>query len=155
MLPPSLILWRIADNRHPLMSSVGAAQLGGRWNSPGYPVIYAGTTYAVCLLEMLAHTATGSIPQNHVWIRIEAPATLSVEKAAIDKISSWNSDNYIISRAYGDRWILEQRSTILIVPSVVGYPHEENALLNPAHPDFSTLKISSPNPVIWDKRLFQ
>lgn len=155
MTSSPLNLWRIADKRHPLMSGVGAAQIGGRWNSPGYPVIYTGTTYAVCLLEMLAHTAIGSIPQNHVWIKIEVSSEISNEKAPREDLPSWNGENYIYTRAYGDKWIQEQRSAILIVPSVVGYPHEQNALLNPAHPHFSLLKVSDPEPVIWDERLFR
>ncbi|WP_244129506.1 RES domain-containing protein, partial [Burkholderia gladioli] len=34
-------LYRIADRRHPVWSGTGSMLVGGRFNSPGQPVIYA------------------------------------------------------------------------------------------------------------------
>jgi hypothetical protein len=33
-------IYRIADSRHPVWSGTGAMLVGGRFNSPGRPVIY-------------------------------------------------------------------------------------------------------------------
>ena len=42
--------FRIADRRHPIFDGTGAKLTGGRWNSPGRPVIYAAETFAGALL---------------------------------------------------------------------------------------------------------
>ena len=39
------------------------------------------------------------------------------------------------TKAIGDRWVKQQRSAVLKVPSIV-VPEAFNDLLNPAHPDF-------------------
>ncbi len=60
----------------------------------------------------------------------------------------WNS------RIIGDAWIRAQRSLALRVPSAV-VPEEYNLLVNPVHPRFSELRIiGSPEPVVFDPRLF-
>ena len=58
-----------------------------------------------------------------------------------------------VSRAYGERWSLELRSVILIVPSIVARI-DSNILINPAHPEFRLIEASLHQPVFWDRRLF-
>ena len=48
----------------------------------------------------------------------------------------------------------EARSAVLLVPSVIA-TLEWNALVNPLHPDAGRLIVSSPEKVVWDKRLFE
>jgi RES domain-containing protein len=55
------------------------------------------------------------------------------------------------TREIGTKWVAEGRSAVLAVPSVV-VPSEFNYLLNPAHPDFSKIKIGKPKPIDWDPR---
>lgn len=55
-------------------------------------------------------------------------------------------------RRIGDGWIGSHRSCVLRVPSAV-IPHEWNYLLNPAHPDFSSIDIGEPIPFETDARL--
>ena len=55
---------------------------------------------------------------------------------------------------FGDQWLKEARSAVLLVPSVV-VRLEWNALVNPVHPDAAKLTISTPEKVVWDKRLFE
>jgi RES domain-containing protein len=43
--------------------------------------------------------------------------------------------------------------TVLVVPSVVAR-REGNVLINPQHPDFSEIVAGTPEPVVWDARLF-
>ena len=54
--------FRIADRRHPIFDGTGAKLNGGRWNSPGRPVIYAAETFAGGLLEALVHANLGRVP---------------------------------------------------------------------------------------------
>lgn len=52
----------------------------------------------------------------------------------------------------GDEWVVQQRSMILTVPSVI--LGEWNYVLNPAHPDFQRITLAEPVPFRFDIRLF-
>lgn len=147
--------FRVADGRYPLFDGGGAAQYGARWNSPGHRVIYAALTYAGALLERLAQAGTGKLPTTQRWIAIDIPASVEIEEVESSDIPGWNAQDSSGSRAYGDRWLAERRSVALVVPSVVGWPHERNLVLNQDHPDFSALIATAPEPVRWDRRLLR
>ncbi len=147
-------LYRIADGRHPVWSGSGAMLIGGRFNSPGRPVIYAALTYAGAMLEILVRTSIGRIPHTHVCVIAEVPDAVSVEKATVETLpEDWNASSSQSARLFGDQWLTEARSAVLLVPSVIAQ-QEWNALVNPTHPDAARIIVSKPQPVIWDKRLF-
>lgn len=52
----------------------------------------------------------------------------------------------------GDRWVEKQISVILQVPSAV-VPGEHNYLVNPNHPHFNQINLSSPTDLPVDPRL--
>jgi RES domain-containing protein len=57
------------------------------------------------------------------------------------------------SRVVGDRWLEEERSVALRVPSVT-LPEESNFVLNPAHPEFiEALAPRAPSPLELDPRI--
>ena len=58
-----------------------------------------------------------------------------------------------VARAFGDSWVRERRTAVLVVPSVVAR-RERNVLLNPQHAEFKKIVAGSPEPVVWDARLF-
>lgn len=146
--------YRIADARHPIFDSTGAALVGGRWNSPGHPVIYASLSYAGAMLELLAHAGTGRVPRNQKAVQIRIPARVSIEKRLLARMpAGWDRDDYIAARALGDAWLEKQRSAVLVVPSVVA-KYERNLVINPAHTDFRWITVTSPEPVAWDARIF-
>lgn len=58
------------------------------------------------------------------------------------------------SMTIGDQWANEARTPVLAVPSAI-IPHEKNLILNPAHPEFSKVKISAPQPFAFDPRLIK
>jgi RES domain-containing protein len=153
--PPDvpLLAYRIADGRHPLFDGTGASLYGARWNSPGRPVIYAATTYAGAMLEILVHAGIGSVPRHTQWIEIKIPAGVSRECPEPAAFPGWDDEDCLASRAFGDAWLSELRSAVLLVPSVVTR-RERNLLINPAHPDFPLLVASAPLPVQWDRRLY-
>jgi RES domain-containing protein len=148
-------IFRIADGRHPVWDGTGAALVGGRWNSPGRVMIYGSLSYACALLEVLAHAGIGRVPTTHCVVIAEVPDGLLVERAQADALmAGWDAENSASARAFGDQWIEEARSAVLLVPSVVARL-EWNVLVNPAHPDASKLLPSRPEKVLWDKRLFE
>ena len=57
------------------------------------------------------------------------------------------------SRTFGEQRRHEQRSLILVEPSVVARL-ANNVLINPAHPEFRLVEASLQQPVFWDRRLF-
>ncbi len=52
----------------------------------------------------------------------------------------------------GDAWIAAAKTAILAVPSAL-YPEETNYVLNPAHPDFPKIEISTAEPFAFDPRM--
>ena len=67
---------------------------------------------------------------------------------------TYGHSNQAVSQAFGDRWLVEARTAVLLVPSLVTQGREHNILLNPAHPDFARITHTPPEPVVWDDRLF-
>lgn len=101
------------------------------------------------MLERLAQTGTGRIPQSQVAIVIDIPERLSIEHAPLEAPMPLTE-----SRAFGDRWLAERRTVALTVPSVISR-YDRNVLINPAHPQFARIQASEPESVVWDVRLFR
>lgn len=151
----ALLIYRIADERHPIWDGTGAALIGGRWNSPGQPVIYGSLSYSCAMLEILAQANIGRIPKTHQFVIAQVSEGVSVEILEENTLpQGWDSENGTSARAFGDQWLFEARSAILIIPSVIARL-DRNALVNPFHPKAKKLIISEPQKVIWDKQLFQ
>lgn len=128
--------------------------VGGRWNSPGLGVVYANRSYAGAMLECLAHAGIGRVPRTHVAVAISIPQALPVEHHDENSLpAGWDHADLRVARALGDAWISGLRTAVLVVPSVVAR-REGNVLINPRHPAFSTIVTRSPEPVVWDARLF-
>jgi len=148
-------LFRIGDERYSIWDGTGAALIGGRWNSPGKPVIYSSLNYSCAMLEALAHANIGRLPSTHSLIIAEVPNEISIERYDETMLPvGWDSDVYTSARALGDQWLQETRSALLIVPSVVARL-DWIAVVNPLHPEASKISISTPEKIIWDKRLFK
>jgi RES domain-containing protein len=106
------------------------------------------------MLECLAHAGIGRVPRAHVAIEIAIPAAVSVEQHGESSLpAGWDHADLRAARAFGDAWTRERRTAVLVVPSVVAR-RELNVLLNPRHADFLEIVAGSPEPVVWDARLF-
>ena len=128
---------------------------GGRWNSVGNPLIYASMSYSCAMLEVLAHAGINRIPKYHHYLIAQVADHVSVETCSEgDLPTGWDDGSCVASKSFGDKWLKQRRSAILIVPSVVARP-DFNALVNPMHPEFVSIKAEQSKPVIWDKRLFR
>ena len=140
--------FRIASFDHKIFSRLGAAIVGGRWNSIGSQVIYAATSLAGAKLELLAHTGFRCIPKNYGYVEIRVPS--GVTKIDYPRPTPPKETS---SQAWGDKWVIEKRSAVALVPSASS-PSDFNALINPAHPDFDQIVVSAEYPVLWDRRHF-
>lgn len=148
------VAWRVAKKRHPVYDGAGAMRVGGRWNSPGRPVIYAADTYAGAILEILAHVLRPrTLPGPHHAARIDVPDEV-VEVLDPDDLAGWETKGSPEALEFGDRWLEEGRSAVLMVPAVPCRPIARILLINPLHPEAGRIGVSEPFDVPWDERLF-
>jgi RES domain-containing protein len=147
--------FRIADRRFTIFDGTGARITGGRWNSPGRPVIYAAETFAGAVLEVLVHSNLGKVPKTHASVEITIPDGISTEVVSSDTVAGWDAEDQIVSRVHGDRWLEELRTAVLLTPSLVTRGRERNVVLNPEHPEFKRITASKAEDVVWDERLFR
>lgn len=148
-----MFAWRVVRDLYRPLDGRGAAEFGGRWNSPGRAVIYAGGSFAIAILERLVYLPSGRIPANQVWSRIDIPDTLPLETVDVGAVPGWDDPDQIASRRYGDGWLDSLRTAVLLVPSAVT-KIDLNVLINPDHSDFAAIAAAEPQPVRWDGRLF-
>lgn len=149
------VVWRIARRPHALdRLGIGARQDGGRWNSPGTSVIYAGRTIAIAALEKFVHLA-GIAPPDLVLVRVELPDDDSAEQPErADLPADWDLVPAAPgSTEFGTTWVRENRSLVLYAPSVL-VPEERNAVLNPDHPEFAAVKMFIERDFHYDPRMY-
>lgn len=131
----------------------GARVHGGRWNSKGVTFVYTADSLALAAIEMIVNLPAPKLLQKYVRISAQISLDFVSELSWADLPEDWNSRPISPStRAISDRWIKEQSSAVLRVPSIV-VPDEYNYLLNPTHPDFSQIKIGKPTNYYFDPRL--
>src|ERR1035437_775312 len=144
-----MLAFRIADHRHPIFDPAGAFLHGGRWNSVGRRVIYAAQTYASALLEVLVHANLGVVPRTQAVVEITIPESVSVETMTAAELEGWAAEDVTASRRFGDRWLDERRTAVLLVPRVALQGREREVLINPGPPDFVRLGARAPATAGW------
>ncbi len=148
-------LWRIVTGPHPIWSGEGARLFGSRWNSPGLSAIYAGTSFAVCLVEILVHANRKTPPSAARFVEAMLPEDVSRESFDPSSLAGWDDPhNTSVSQSFGKVWIEERRSAVLFVPSVVTAGRDTNVIVNPNHPDASRILVGPETAVALDPRLF-
>jgi len=145
--------FRIAGGAHPVFDPTGAERHGGRWNSPGRRVIYAGESFAIAMLERLVYTGIGRIPERDRYVEIAIPERVAVETVDPLRLPEWDDPGHGAARAFGDRWHDEARTAVLLVPSAVTRI-DRNLVINASHRDFAAIAASAERAVVWNRRLF-
>jgi RES domain-containing protein len=126
------------------------ADRGGRWTSPGTQGVYASLTPASAMLEYLVHLE-GDTPSELLMAQGTMPVASVL--AQVDLPSDWKQRPYRDTvRQIGDKWANAQSSLALRVPSAV-CEEECNIVINPAHPDFTKLRVEHLVPLKIDPRL--
>jgi RES domain-containing protein len=155
----TVLVWRIgtdtpdygADN----LSGEGARRTGGRWNSPGTPMIYTSSSIALGCLETIVHLVAGDLPLNRYLVSIEIPD--DVWKTAVvlkpEDYVGWDAiPAGITSLQAGSQWVTAGISALLLAPSVI-VPEENNILINPAHPAVARIRAKKLRRWTYDARL--
>ena len=146
--------WRITQKKRAktAFSGEGARLYGGRWNSPGVPMVYVSQSQALAVLEVLVHLDTPALLAQYVFLEADIDDSLVtvLERSTLPR--NWKADPVPGAiQVIGDRWVSSGRSAVLRVPSVL-VPEESNFLINPRHPDFTKIAVSRPQAYRFDSR---
>lgn len=135
-------------------NGAGAAYEGGRWNSAGVRVVYGSQHLAMAASEKYVHLPKPIPPKlEFVAYRINFGHVRIKHVRLEDLPADWQTMPVPVStQKLGDAWVASGETAVMAVPSVL-IPDELNFVLNPAHPDFKKIQISSPVPFLFDPRL--
>ena len=151
-----MLVYRITQTRY--ANTLNPPGIAARWNSAGVRVLYTGGSLALSCLESLAHKNGASIAAGDFSVSIiNIDASVSIMEISIAELESLHQHwaavaNYPITQALGDKWIREGASAVLKVPSAI-IDLEYNYLINPDHPAFAKISISSISKFTFDPRL--
>jgi RES domain-containing protein len=140
-----MIAWRLCRRPYADLTGEGARLFGGRWNSPGRPVVYLAEHPALAALEVRVH--------------LDLPFELLPADFVLMRVVMQDDPNMVFgidegTVAIGDAWLTEVRSAVLRVPSVL-IPHAWNILLNPVHPDAAHASVHGIESFGFDPRLWR
>ncbi len=130
--------------------------MAARWNSDGVEVIYCANTRSLACLENVVHRNRHGLIDNFKVMVIYIPddvkrSGISVSELPVD----WhlhNEDAQLKCRFFGDKWVMDNESAVLAVPSAI-IKNENNILINPNHDDFRKIKIIDTEPFFFDPRI--
>jgi RES domain-containing protein len=151
----SVAAWRIVKRKYAKLAfnGEGARRFGGRWNSPGVPMVYTAQSQSLAALEILVNMESGELLRHYVVIEVVIDPALIIKIEGSTLPRNWRTDPPPRKiRAMGDLWIRQSSSAVLQVPSSV-VPAERNFLLNPRHSDFHKVHIGKPISFRLDQRL--
>ncbi|MBC8155492.1 MAG: RES family NAD+ phosphorylase [Bacteroidetes bacterium] len=147
-----MVVYRITKATYAdrLVASGGAA----RWNERGQYVIYTAATRALACLENVVHRSGEGLLDVFRVMVIDVPGDLAIETVAIDDLPpDWfDFRRYEVCQRLGGGWLRSGQSAVLRIPSAI-ISHEWNYLLNPAHPQFSTIRLLRTEPFVFDPRI--
>lgn len=125
-----------------------------RWNPRYVHIIYTASSIALACLENLVHRSGEGLNTNFRVVEINIPDNISSKKITPEELpENWNTTTgYSVCQSIGRRWVDEQNSCTLLVPSSI-IPAETNLLINPNHPEFDQISIRSIREFSFDKRL--
>ncbi|HJT82081.1 MAG TPA: RES family NAD+ phosphorylase [Chthoniobacterales bacterium] len=147
--------WRIVKDKHAraAFSGEGARIYGGRWNSPGIPVVYCSEHLSLASLEILVHTAPVTLRAKFRAYRVSIDEKLVTTIPEKKLPKGWDAEPpTAASMQVGDDWVKSARSAVLALPSVL-VRLERTLLLNPRHSDFRKLEIKDMGSFMLDPRL--
>lgn len=147
--------WRIVKAKHQdrAFDGEGARVAGGRWNSPGLPMIYTAQSAALAALEMLVHLNSSTVLSSYVLIPCSFMQRVVLRLDRTRLPARWRAPPAVPQlQLLGDAWLKNGLSAVLEVPSAI-IPSESNYLVNPAHPDFASTSLGPTQPFDFDARL--
>ena len=155
-----LTVWRLEKQRYAseAFRGRGALQSGGRWHQKGAQVAYASEHPGVAALEKLVwlESYQRATRSDYVLLSLQLDPERHLERTDLQALpDGWDGFPHLeVTKRLGMRWLTEERSVALEVPSAV-IPVAKNYLINPFHSGFAELKHGEAQPFSWDSRLFK
>ena len=140
-----MLAWRLCRAPFADLSGDGARLYGGRWNSPGRPLVYAASTAALAVLEVRVHLDLPPelLPDDFVLMGID------LDNVPVETIAGFPAN----PQSFGDDWLRARRTPVLEVPSAI-VPESTNLLIDPLHPLAAGIGVASRRPFAFDRRLW-
>lgn len=137
-----MIVYRLTRRPYADLSGNGARMVGGRYNPPGVPAVYASASIALAALEVLVHIDKAEVPNDYVVmaIRFNASRIPTVNKLGLGStaVSAYRSAYY-------------SHAAIRVASVIV--PREWNYVLLPEARGFAAT-VEWIEPFSFDTRLF-
>ncbi|HEY5464120.1 MAG TPA: RES family NAD+ phosphorylase [Hanamia sp.] len=125
-----------------------------RWNPKDTKVIYTDESKALACLENVVHRNSRGLQKNFRQMNISIPDEIGMEEIKeIDLKAGWKDFLQMpYTQSIGEAWIKAGKTPVLKVPSAI-VSNDSNYLLNPAHKDFSKIKLLKTLPFQFDSRI--
>lgn len=152
-----MMVYRLAKAKYANdMTGKGAEISGGRWNSKGTAMIYTGASRALCTTEIAVHMPLGIIPIDYQMVTIAIPDDMAIyEPGTAELPSNWHDKPHgHATQVMGDAFVREHKFAVMKVPSAV-VEGDYNYLINPCHPNASSISIIESRSFIFDTRMFK
>jgi len=151
-----MLVYRIAQEKYIRdLSGYGAFRHSGRWHTKGNHLIYTAESRALTALELIVRIIDIPVFSNHHHLlTLYIPDDLSMRKINVNNLpENWKQNpSGLLTRAFGDRFIRNNKFLMLKVPSVM-IPGEFNYLINPNHSEIKKVKIKKVEPFHFDNRI--
>jgi RES domain-containing protein len=131
-----------------------ASGRAARWNPNEVEMIYTASSRSLACLENVVHRDRLGLSRVFNILTIEFPPSIKIKTIHLkDLPANWiDFDQMTITQRIGEKWIKDNESVILQVPSSI-VSEEVNYLINPKHPDFKLIKIVKTQPFVFDSRI--
>ena len=109
-------IWRICRERYAAeaFNGNGARLFGGRWNSPGTPMVYASSSLALAAIELFVHLEPNQQPADLVSVAALLPGGEPAQRLDPDQLpATWWTDDFEPLRALGIGVGEQQQSPLL------------------------------------------
>lgn len=149
-----MIVWRFSQ--HESLDGRGGLLASARWHTRGKEILYCAPNPATAVLEILVHSRVRepAALARHRFIKVDIPDEVSRESVDETLLPPDWSRRVGVTRAWGDRWLREVASALLIVRSVL-VPETHNVLINPRHAEAARIRRVAVMPYPLDRRLIR
>jgi RES domain-containing protein len=147
-----VIVWRFSQ--HESLDGRGGLLASARWHTRGHEILYCAPNPATAVLEILVHNQVREplALTRHRFIKIGIPDDVTRQEIDDAQLPTDWSRRLTVTRAWGDRWLREGQSALLVVRSVL-VPETYSVLVNPRHADAARMQRLAVFPYPLDSRL--
>jgi RES domain-containing protein len=147
-----VIVWRFSQ--HDSLDGRGGLLASARWHTRGREILYCAPNPAAAVLEILVHSQVRELAAlaRHYFVKVDIPDEVSRQSVDEAQLPADWCRRVAVTRAWGDRWLREGETAVLVVRSVL-VPETYNMLVNPRHASAARIKRLAAMPYPLDSRL--